>query len=857
MTTAATPRPDPEQIARALSVLHPEGVIELRALFQRGRKRTAAGYFDTEHRAELVEHAAKLNQQGAAVYITMNPLDPQLLGRYSNRIEDYAQATATDANIVRRHWLLVDIDPQRPKDTSATAEQLEAAKERARAVYVFLNERGWPKPVVAESGNGLHLLYRIDLPNDEPTRDLIKRCLEALAARFNDEAVKIDRSVFNAARIVKLHGTVATKGDHIPTAPWRLSALRLVPEKIDPVSLELLQALASEVKPAEQSRPNGHDRSAAGAAAWTQSHVEDFLRRGGVEWMGQPEPHDGSLRWRLKRCPFNPEHGATESAVFLATDGRLGFKCQHNSCADKHWSDLRELVDGPRQRRQRTESVHAGGSGTFDTGAHGDSESFQPLPEPLPSVPTFDLGLLPNAIRPWVEDHADALQCPPEYVAVGAMVALAGTIGRQVAIQVKQRERWIERCVLWGCIVGRPSAGKSPALRPAYSMLSRLESAGWAAYQQALKEYEAQSVVASAAKQNAQKIARDKLRKGDRLGALEAAEDALQDPQEPEQARLVINDATVEKVGEILKANPRGLIQFRDELSGWLASLDREGREGDRAFWLECWSGTGPYTVDRIGRGTIHLEACAVSILGGTQPGKLAEYVRAACEGGAGDDGLLPRFQLAIYPDPPKDWAYTDREPNKVAWAECSCVFERLNALDATAVSAERNEYVDVPFLRFDPEAQELFAEWQTALMTRLRRGGEPAFIESHLAKYPALAARLALVIHLADTGAGPVSAAALGRALDWTEFLEAHARRIYAPVTDGGLSAAHLLLAKRHELPGPFTLRDIHRKHWSGLDRKAAEGALDYLTEFGYLSAVTEDTGGRPTVRYQWSARP
>lgn len=285
----------------------------------------------------------------------------------------------------------------------------------------------------------------------------------------------------------------------------------------------------------------------------------------------------------------------------------------------------------------------------------------KPLPDPLPRVPTFELGLLPNSIRPWVEDHADALQCPPEYVAVGAMVALAGTIGRQVAIAVKQRERWIERSVLWGCIVGRPSAGKSPALRPAYGMLTRLESAGWDGYQAALKEYEARTVVASAAKQNAQKIARKKLEKGDTVGALEAAEAAILDDDEPQQARLVVNDATVEKIGEILNANPRGLVQFRDELSGWLASLDREGREGDRSFWLECWAGNGPYVVDRISRGTIRVEACAVSILGGTQPGKLAEYVRACAKGGSGDDGLLPRFQLAVYPDPPKEWRDGDR----------------------------------------------------------------------------------------------------------------------------------------------------------------------------------------------------
>lgn len=475
------------------------------------------------------------------------------------------------------------------------------------------------------------------------------------------------------------------------------------------------------------------------------------------------------------------------------------------------------------------------------------------LPDPLPQVPNFDLDLLPDTVRPWVEDHADALQVPPDYLAVAAMVALAGAIGRQVGMSVKQFERWIERPILWACIVGRPSAGKSPALRPSYSMLSRLESEGWADYEHELREYEARQLVAVAAKQNAQKIARKRLEEGNSEAALQAAAAAITEDGEPQQARLIVNDVTVEKIGEILNANPRGLVQFRDELSGWLASLDREGRESDRAFWLECWSGTGPYTSDRIGRGTVRIEACAVSILGGTQPGKFAEYVRACCKGGSGDDGLLPRFQLAIYPDPPKDWRYIDRSPNQAALDACWTVFRRLNALKAEEIGAKRADFVDIPFLHFSPHAQSLFVEWQTALMLRLRQGGEPPFIESHLGKYPALAARLALVIHLAEAGAGPVSAGALGKALDWTVYLERHARRIYAPVTDNGLTAAHMLLAKRSELASGFTLRDLQRKEWAGLDRDSIQSALEWLMEYERLVSIIEETGGRPTTRYQW----
>ena len=172
-------------------------------------------------------------------------------------------------------------------------------------------------------------------------------------------------------------------------------------------------------------------------------------------------------------------------------------------------------------------------------------------------------------------------------------------------------------------------------------------------------------------------------------------------------------------------------------------------------------------------------------------------------------------------------------------------------------MGAERGEFIDVPYLRFDDEAQDLFAEWQTKLMSRLRGGGEPAFLESHLAKYPALAARLALVIHLADSDGGPVSAEALGKALDWTSYLEGHARRVYAPVTDDGLTAAHALLARRGELDRPFTVRDVAQKHWGGMDRDTIEAALELLAEYGHVDSTEEATGGRPTVRYHWRAVP
>lgn len=475
----------------------------------------------------------------------------------------------------------------------------------------------------------------------------------------------------------------------------------------------------------------------------------------------------------------------------------------------------------------------------------------RPLPPRLPPVPDFDLALVPDSLRRWCGDIAEAMQAPPEFVAAPVMAALGGVIGRQLGIALKQHERWIERPMLWSAIVGRPSSGKSPALAPVQRMLTRLEADRRADWERQTADAAVDAALFDVEQKAARHRASELMKKGDRGGARAALELAEPEPA-PKAPRLVVNDATVEALGEILNENPRGLVQFRDELSGWLASLDREGREADRGFWLEAWNGRGPYTCDRIGRGTTRIEAPAVSIIGGIQPGRLGDYVRQAVRGGLGDDGLLQRFQLAVYPDVRPGWTWIDRQLDPAGEAVAWRTFQRLDRIDPVLVGAEHSDWCDVPFIRLDDEAQDLFAQWQTDLMARLRRGEEPPHLESHLGKYPGTAGRLALVLHMADHPAGPVTADSLACAFDWLGLLEHHARRLYAEAN--GSAPAHLLLAKRAELPERFTARDVYRRHWAGLDREAVERALDTLVEFGHMVEFDGDGIGRPTLTYRWS---
>jgi putative DNA primase/helicase len=402
---------------------------------------------------------------------------------------------------------------------------------------------------------------------------------------------------------------------------------------------------------------------------------------------------------------------------------------------------------------------------------------------------------------------------------------------------------------------------KSPALAEALRPVKRLASEATEAHRLRLDGHEALLAEAKARRDHVQGEMRKAAAKaGADMAPLRAAFEAAADPPEPTEHRYLVNDATVEKLGELLNENPRGLLHSRDELAGWLGTLDRDGHENDRAFFLEAWNGTGRYTYDRIGRGTLHIEAACVSMLGGIQPGPLAQYLRSAVRGGMGDDGLMQRFQLLVYPDPPREWRNVDRWPDTDARNRALDVFRRLDALTPEALAVETDDD-GLPFLRFDDEAQALFDRWRVELMNRLRAGGEHAAIESHMAKYASLLPSIALVCHLADTTTppGPVSLVSAQRAAAWCDLLEAHARRVYDIVTTETLKAARAILGKiRAGKLGPtFSARDVYRAQWAGLsDREVVEEGLAVLEEYGWVRRVeipVDPAGGysRPRVVY------
>jgi putative DNA primase/helicase len=479
------------------------------------------------------------------------------------------------------------------------------------------------------------------------------------------------------------------------------------------------------------------------------------------------------------------------------------------------------------------------------------------LPDTLPSVAPFDLELLPEALRGWVADTAHRMQCPPDFPAVGAVVAISSLIGARAVVAPKARDDWRVVPNLWGLIVGRPGVMKSPALGEVLKPLHRLEATE-------REQWKAEHDAWAMDTKLAELALKENEKQAGRLAAKDPAKarallESVYIPAEPQARRYMVNDATVEKLGEILETNKWGTLSYRDEILGLLKGMDRQGQEGARSFYLQAYDGNQGYTSDRIIRGTHYIPRVCLAMLGGIQPGKVQSYVREAVAGGAGDDGLLQRFGLTVWPDVSREFQRVDQWPDTPAKQAAWVVFERLNQMQP-ATDADPQEW------RFTLEAQDLYWQWVEPFETEIR-GEElhPALI-SHLSKYRKLVPALALIFALVDTpeSGNVIHERELLRALAWADYLRTHAERLYAaaviPETTGAKQLLDKIKAGRlcdgDGVPlEAFTPRLVAVKHWTGLGTPdAVRKAANLLADYGWLAheaLPTGAAGGRPSDRY------
>lgn len=230
-TSASLPLDDAKRFLDQL--WQPGDVRELRIPKYNAFKSTASGYFTTP---EQLAAAVGAWDRKANVYVTLNPVQDNLVARAHNRVNPRAEYITGDGEAKRRTSFFLDADPDRPSGVSSADTEWEHAKEVFDRACTFLQAEGWPEPLLAMSGNGYYVLYCTSLANDTPSTALVDRLRKGLAARFDTPEAHIDPAVYNASRLIALVGTLKVKGDPTTDRPHRRSHFEQLPAPLEVVS---------------------------------------------------------------------------------------------------------------------------------------------------------------------------------------------------------------------------------------------------------------------------------------------------------------------------------------------------------------------------------------------------------------------------------------------------------------------------------------------------------------------------------------------------------------------------------------------------------------------------------------------
>lgn len=306
-------------------------LIEVRVL---GNNKTYSGYFkNVDKLIEQVQRFDNLN-----VYFVLNSISEACYSREQmDSIIEKPKNTTSDNDIIRRDWLLIDIDTKRATGVSSSIEEKEKSKVVANKVYQFLKDFGFAAPICADSGNGYHLLYKIDLEATEAIKTMLQVVLQVLDMYFSNDTAEIDKTVFNASRITKMYGTFARKGKDSEDRPHRESRIISAPEQLKTTPLELLERLA-ELLP-KQEKPTYSNNYTP-----SEFSLDAFISSNGIN-VKNTVAYQGGTKYELEHCLFDHSHKGKDACLFKLGNGAIGYKCLHNSCSQYKWQDVRLLFD--------------------------------------------------------------------------------------------------------------------------------------------------------------------------------------------------------------------------------------------------------------------------------------------------------------------------------------------------------------------------------------------------------------------------------------------------------------------------------------------------------------------------------
>ncbi len=314
----------------ALETIKDNGLIEVRVL---GSK-TYSGYFKDVDL--LLKELPRFENEN--IYFVLNEINEACYSReQKDKFYEKPKNTTSDNDIVKRNWILIDVDSKRASGVSATNEEKNNSRIVSNKVFSFLRDIGFSEPICADSGNGYHLLYKIDLPNDSESNNLIKNFLVVLDMFFSVAGAEVDKTVFNASRITKLYGTFARKGRSTEERPHRASTILRVPETVKVTPIELIKKVVEQLPEKEQPKfQNNYGKD--------EFDLDSFIDKHNIKVNTIQNYGDGS-KYVLDNCFFDHSHKGKDAVLFKMNSGAIGYKCFHNSCSSYKWQDVRKMFE--------------------------------------------------------------------------------------------------------------------------------------------------------------------------------------------------------------------------------------------------------------------------------------------------------------------------------------------------------------------------------------------------------------------------------------------------------------------------------------------------------------------------------
>jgi hypothetical protein len=578
-----------------------------------------------------------------------------------------------------------------------------------------------------------------------------------------------------------------------------------------------------------------------------------------------PEVMDNFRSWnggKLARvaCPFDSNH-TDGGYVGQNAGGSIVAGCHHQSCQDKKWQDFRAIKEGVAP--VTVKSIPASNANPPSTW-----QDPMPLEKVIgDSTPSLDEALIPPLLLPYCKDVAHRMQSPIEYSVTALIIGLGALLGNKILLMPKSLDNWRITPNLYGMIVGDAGTLKTPVINECSKIIYKINNELSYQFEKDKKQHTAQ---VKALESQIKAIKANPKTNQSNLLQLEIQYAELKE-NPPVQERVLVQDVTIEKLGELLSSNENGLYFLFDELISLFKTIEKPGRDNDKSFLLQAWNGLLTSYIDRIGRGSLKIDKTCLSILGTIQPAVLDNYIKNYSKDQKGDiegtDGFISRFQMVMFPPKSKNlWQYVNKAPDAEA---VNTVNHLMNFCFNWHPNKDVNQWnykqpnVGEYGIIFNFSAHAFFKKWLTQLMRRLQSDGMSQHMKEHLSKYGALFGKLSLIFHIiehAHTGSIPtkISKTIVIRAAAFCEYLEEHAKRMYGlKKTENNQVFNAAVTILRHIAEDNFTCNtesDIIRKNWRNCkEASIVKEALILLEANNWLmlqESLPSKKGGKPTTK-------